>query len=365
MVSDFDQLTYKDDWKEAQERTEAWWHGKIIDRPAIRVTAPKAQVVEEANGEDSNYDREELEDYFTNPETVIPRLKERMKNTFWGGEAFPVMYPVSISMVAILSNYLGCPLKFVTKDTTWSEPVAERWEDLPDLTFNRENRWWKKSKKLLSEASKQAPGSYYVGVPDLNGPSEILSRLRGTERLAKDTIRRPKEVKEAIDKITYAWYRYWQAAQGTIHQHIGGYVFWMGIWSDIAAIDLQSDFSCMISPESFEYLILPSLRRQTEWVSRTIYHLDGPDAVKHLDALLSLEKLDGIQWVPGAGAPPASKWISLLRRIQEAGKLVHITVGKAEIPILLDKLDPEGLMMNIRCETESEAREVLEMVEEY
>jgi hypothetical protein len=30
-------------------------------------------------------------------------------------------------------------------------------------------------------------------------------------------------------------------------------------------------------------------------VERTIYHLDGPDAIRHLDALLELPALDGIQ----------------------------------------------------------------------
>jgi len=363
----FTELKYKQDWQECKERTEAWWHGEIIDRAAIRITAPKKEIPqEEVSGADLT--QEELEDYFTNPERAIPRFKERIENTYWAGEAFPVMYPVSISMVAILANYLGCPLKFVNKDTTWSDPIIddwEQWEDLSALSFDPENKWWKKSRKLLEKGSRGAPGNYYVGMPDLNGPSEILSRLRNSQRLAVDTVRRPQKVKEAIDQINYAWYRYWQASQGLIHQYVGGYIFMMGIWSEVPATDLQSDFSCMISPESFDELILPSVRQQTEWVPRTIYHLDGPDATRHLDSLLSLEKLDGIQWVPGAGAPPASEWISLLRKIQEAGKLVYIAVEKEEVEILLDKLDPEGLLMTTRCDSPREADELLEKVEQW
>lgn len=44
--------------------------------------------------------------------------------------------------------------------------------------------------------------------------------------------------------------------------------------------------------------------------------------MRHVDALLALPKLDGIQWIPGAGAPPVSEWIPLLEHIQAAGKLV-------------------------------------------
>lgn len=346
MTYEYEKLTYKEDWKDCQKRTKAWWHGEILDRAAIKVIAPRKKVKMEANEKREELTQKDLQNYFTNPERVIEREEKKIANTYWAGEAFPVMFPVSRSMVAVLANYLGCPLKFLNKETTWSEPIAERWDKPPELSFNPENRWWKKSKGLLEKASKKAAGRYYIGIPDLNGPSEILSRIRGAQRLAIDTIRNVNEVKKAIDDITYTWYRYWQAAQGIIHQYVGGYIFMMGIWSEVAAADLQSDFSCVISPEAFDELILPSLHQQTEWIPHTIYHLDGPDAIRHLDSLLSLKNLDGIQWVPGAGAPPTSKWISLLRKIQQAGKLIYVTVEKEEVKIILDKLTPEGLLIN-------------------
>ena len=39
-------------------------------------------------------------------------------------------------------------------------------------------------------------------------------------------------------------------------------------------------------------LAVPALDQQTRWVERTVYHLDGPGAIRHLDALLSLPELD-------------------------------------------------------------------------
>ena len=59
--------------------------------------------------------------------------------------------------------------------------------------------------------------------------------------------------------------------------------------------------------------------------------LDGPDAIRHLDSLLSLPKLSGIQWIPGAGSPSVSEWIPLLKRIQKAGKLQHLICQKGEV----------------------------------
>ncbi|MFW6270556.1 MAG: hypothetical protein ACOC4G_10810 [Bacillota bacterium] len=359
------ELKYKDNWKEAQQRIKAWWQGEIVDRAVVMVTAPKSDTANEEETTGSDFIQEELEDYFMNPDRVIPRMESRIKNTYWAGEAVPVGYPVSIGMVAILSNYLGCPLRFVDKNTTWSEPIIDNWEDRPDLKFNPRNKWWLKSKKLLKKAAARARGKYYIGLPDLNGPSEILSRLRREDRLAIDTLENKEEFKQALAEVNYAWYRYWQAAHGLIHQHIGGYFSMLGIYSEIQHTDLQSDFSIMISSEAYDELILPYIEQQTEWVQRTIYHLDGPGATRHLDSLLALDKLDGIQWVPGAGAPPPSGWISLLQKIQKAGKLLDISVNKEEVEILLKKLNPEGLLMKTRCDSPAEADELIQNVKKW
>ena len=48
---------------------------------------------------------------------------------------------------------------------------------------------------------------------------------------------------------------------------------------------------------------MPSLQQQCQKLDYTLYHLDGPDAIKHLDALMEIEELDALQWTPGAGKP--------------------------------------------------------------
>jgi hypothetical protein len=274
-----------------------------------------------------------------------------------------VVYPVSISMVAILTAYLGCPYRIVpVSNSAWASPIIDDWADRPPLVYDPDNMWWLTSRELLAAASRRAPGRYYVGVPDLNGPGEIVARLRGEEQLALDLLEAPKAVVAAIDEVNAAWLRYWEASVGTIHQWVGGYSYWMGLWSDLPSIDLQCDFSCMISPQMFETFFLPAIEQQTKWVSRTIYHLDGPNAARHLDSLLSLPHLDGIQWVPGAGAPPMSRWIRLLRRVQAKGKLLVLNCEPWEVETLLSELEPEGLLLSTRCDSEQEARRLLKNV---
>ena len=365
------ELTHKDDWQEAQRRLEAWWAGEIIDRAVIQVTAPR-----EGTGLASeDYERllaplgiaeEDVHGWFTDPGQVIPRLEKRVAATFWGGEAFPVVFPVSTSMVAILAAYLGCPYQVhAASRTGWAEPIIDDWAARPPLAFDPHNEWWLRSQRLLEAAAQRAPGHYYVGLPDLNGAGEIVARLRGSERLAVDLLENPQAVVAAVDEVNAAWLRYWEAAVGIIHQWVGGYFHWMGLWSDRPSTDLQCDFSCLISPRMFEEFYLPAIDQQTRWIDRTIYQLDGPGAVGHLDLLLSLPELDGIQWVPGAGAPPMSAWIRLLRRIQSRGKLLVLYCEPWEVETLLAELEPEGLLLSTHCRTEGEARELLKKVERW
>ena len=350
------ELEYKEDWEQARERIGAWWQGEVIDRAVIQVTAPKAgsTYVAPAIPDDR------LLEWSTDPDCVIPRLEQAVAATYWGGEAVPVMFPVSISLVAIPAAYLGCPYTIVPISYSgWASPIITDWATRRKLTFDPQNKWWLLSRQLLQAASQRAPGRYCVGLPDLNGPGELAALLRGPDRLAIDLLEQPDAVKAALVEANAAWLRYWEASIGTIHQWQGGYVHWMGIWSDVPSTDLQCDFSCMISPAMFQEFFLPGLDQQAAWVSRTIYHLDGPNAIRHLDLLLALPHLTGIQWVPGAGALPMSRWIRLLRRIQAGGKLLVAECEPWEVEVLLGELEPEGLLVKTHCASESEARELL------
>ena len=61
-------------------------------------------------------------------------------------------------------------------------------------------------------------------------------------------------------------------------------------------------------------------------MDHSFYHLDGPDATQHVDALLEIDELHGIQWTPGAGQEPVESevWWPMLHKIQEAGKSLFL-----------------------------------------
>ena len=350
------------DLESAQKRVEAWWNGEGGDRPVLLVTAPR-RGARAYDGPDTD----DLHRYFTDPELVLARLRWQLESTWYGGEAFPVVFPVSVQLVAILNKYLGAPNRYLTKHTAWSDPIIDDWAARPALRLDPANEWFATSRRLLEACVEWAESERipcFVGQPDLNGPTEILAGLRGAQRLALDFYDNPGEIKPALQEINLAWREAWRQLSAICHR-LGGWFFWMRIWSDRPAVDLQSDVSCLVSRELFDEYFLPFIEQQTAWAERTVYHLDGPGAIRHLDSLLALPRLTAIQWVPGAGAPGASHWIPLARRIQAAGKRLLLDCEPGEVETLARELRPEGLMLSTRCASEQEARDLLASLRIY
>ena len=79
----------------------------------------------------------------------------------------------------------------------------------------------------------------------------------------------------------------------------------------------------------------------------SIFHLDGPAAIRHLDTLLEIEELNAIQWVPGDGNPPAKAWLAMLKKIQSAGKCLWVSAPPEDVSTILEELRPEGLMIHV------------------
>jgi len=108
---------------------------------------------------------------------------------------------------------------------------------------------------------------------------------------------------------------------------------------------------------------MPFLIERATHADHAIYHLDGPDAVAHLDAILAIPEIGFIQWEPGAGGGDILGWIELMQKIQAAGKGLYVSGGphpiwKAEI--LLKQLKPEGLMLPVYAASIDEGEQFLQ-----
>ena len=110
----------------------AWWEGEVIDRPVVLVKAPKegmSRAEWDAIQSPEGVAADDIVDWFTNAERVVERQNRYVDATFWGGEAFPVTFPVATRMVAITAAYVGCPYTLdPVSHTGWAAPVIDGWD---------------------------------------------------------------------------------------------------------------------------------------------------------------------------------------------------------------------------------------------
>jgi hypothetical protein len=350
--------------KQTHDRYAAFWECSSLGRPLLFVTAPRSDA--EPHPDDKRpTDADDLNDWYLNPQRVLPRLARSVKNTYYTAEALPIVFPIATSLPAIQSGFMGGDY-FISQQngTGWCNPVID---DLTEwcktAAVDPDNLWWKRTLVLLREAKYLTKEGIIVAHPDTQGGGQILDLLRGTEHLAMDMIDQPEAIKAAMKIIDETWLEYWNTMNAVIGEYQNYHADWLQVYSDTPMVCPECDVSCMISNPMFNEFFVPSIRFQCETAGRSIYHLDGPGAIQHLDSLLEISSLTGIQWVPGAGEKPMQRdWIPLLQRIQKAGKCLHIACRSDELEILASVLRPDGLYIRTSCQTPDEAETLVDKI---
>ena len=124
----------------------------------------------------------------------------------------------------------------------------------------------------------------------------------------------------------------------------------------------------MISEKDFQRFAIPFFREQCEKIDYTLYHLDGVDAIRHLDAVLELKELNAVQWTPGVGQPQGGDpcWYDLYRKILSHGKsIMPCWVELGELKPLLDNVGNKGLNILMHFKTERDIEDALKIADEY
>ncbi len=331
-----------------------YWNKTNHDRPLISVYSNRRGATFSSMPTPRN-----TEDIWFDIDFIIARARHIFNTTFYGGEAFPLIYP-NLGP-DILGAICGCGLQFGT-DTSWAVHNVSDWRSLPKLEFSLDNEWFVKLQKITMALLEDAGDDYIVGVTDLHPGTDGLVSLRGPEKLCIDLFDEPEEIKSRIDEM-FAVYKTVLVEQNKLIRTVQKpSTNWMGILHpEKEWYVTSSDFSALISREQFDEFVVPGLCNELDFLPASIYHLDGAGALHHLDRLLSLNKLDGIQWVQGAGAPPAREWIHVYKQIQEAGKLIAAHCEPEDIRPLCESLRPEGVHLTCYAQNETQAAELTEL----
>lgn len=352
---------YKEDLNESKERLKAWWDHEIIDRPCIAyylfsdLKDLKIEYIYEYFGIPwylaQNWDN--FEDFLFKFEHILRTLS-------FGGEAIPRLFPNYGP--GIMAAVFGIEPKFQS-NTVWFHKDTSLEEIIPHLEgvkLNKNNLGYNRLLEITEYLAKRARNEYSSGLTDLGGVMDILSSFLGPSKIILTMKRRPSIIDTCRSIILEKLLEVYNELQSINERYVDGCNSWMPIWSAKRWYPIQSDFSAMLSPKYFKRFVLPDIITQAESMDSSIYHLDGPGQLIHLDDLLAEASITGIQWVPGAGDESSAneKWIPIYKKIQAAGKnLVIDNAGETpkRATRLYKKLEPEGLFMNLIFINKSEA----------
>jgi hypothetical protein len=342
------ELETKPDAGMVLQRMKAWWEREILDRPTIQITAPRPNPRPLPAKRHASVRERWLDTDF-----VIECAVIRAENTYWAGEILPSFWP-NLGP-EILTAALGAELVF-GEETSWSVPLLPHGADIPKLAVDANNPYVRVILEMTRRALAAGRGKFLVGLTDLHPGGDLAASLRDPQQLCLDLVLEPEQVHALMEQLRPAFIAFYELQHRLLRE--AGQTLttsWLPLFAAGRYYIPSCDFACLVSPQMFQEFFLPEIAPEIAWLDRSIYHLDGPKALPHLDAILALEKLDAVQWVWGAGNEPASQWMPVFRRIQAAGKNIHASIEPWEIPLFMECLRPEGVMLSTWARSVEEA----------
>jgi len=330
----------KPDYEKTLDRYRAYWACSVLDRPTVDIRLPKPGASPFPKKTYANWD-----DSWLDIDYRIEKTAYEMENTLFLGDSLPLVFP-NLGP-EIYSAWCGCGYRF-TEDSTWSEPAIRDWEeDAGKVRLDMNHPLFKTLERFTDGLLARGEGRFIPGLTDFHPGGDHLAALRDPADFAMDLLENPEHVKAELTASTDEYFAAYNHFYDRLKAGAGKDApisSWMGsLCGDGRFYIPSNDFSCMISNDMFREFFLPGIRQECRFYDQSVYHLDGPGALRHLDDLLAIPELNAIQWVFGAGNEGYARWVDVYRRIQKAGKGNVLYVDKSELPLVYETLRPEGI----------------------
>ncbi len=353
---------YKPDFARTMQRFEAFWAREALDRPVVQflgLEKPVEQRIPLPVARHATVDERWLDvDY----QVALTRAK--IANGEYPGDTLPLALP--LLGPEVFSAFYGCALHFSEHDTGWSDPILHDWSHADQLHLDWNNFYFEKLTALSDALVEAGRGKWITGMSDWHVGADALAAFRDPQALAVDLIEHPAEVKALLKRVTddyFAVYDFFYTRLRTAGLPLTS---WTPLAADGKYYILQCDFSIMISQAMYREFFLDGLRSECQFLDHSIYHLDGPGALRHLEDILAIPELDALQWVPGAGNEVFNRWVWVYQKAQKAGKGIQVNCSFREIETVMQTLNPRGLYIIVMdCPSVEVADDILKRLEKW
>lgn len=348
------------DWEKRIQRQDAFWDCEIIDRPFVSISChspnpdfPPLPEKKHASIKDRWFDLEYTAD----------KALHNIMNVQYFGDALPTFNPNFGPEV--LSAFFGMEMEF-SESTSWGIPNLESWDDLSKIHFNEDNYYYRKMHEYTDILLEKGRNRFYVGLTDFHPGGDAVAAFRDPMQLNYDMIDHFDEVKKLVMVLNPIYFSIFDSFYNKITgEYKNATTCWASVVSSRKWYVPSNDFSCMVSKAMFDEAFLPGLIEECRFYQNSIYHLDGPGALQHLDSLLDIKELNAIQWVFGAGNGRPTDWLHVYQKCQDAGKGIQMHISPDELDTIIENLKPNGVWLGIGAGNPEEAEQLIRKVEKW
>jgi hypothetical protein len=322
----------KPDFEDVQKRMQAFWHQDVWDRPmaVFNLQKPAAERVPTPVSHHASPDERWMD-----TEYLLAYVQAALSNQLFMGDSLPIAWPNLGPEV--MSAMYGCPLHFGDYGTSWSDPILSDWANVDQVRLDWNSPYLRKLHEM-TDALLAAGKDWHPG-------GDCVAAFRDPMNLAIDMIHNKEQIVDLLTRVEADYFKLYNVFYDKLHAAGQPITAWLPLFDNSKFYIPSNDFSIMVSDAMFREVFLPGIVRECQFLDRSFYHLDGPGALHHLEAILAIPELDGLQFVPGAGNEGFSKWVRVYQKAQAAGKSIYVELTPGDINLLMDTLKPGGVML--------------------
>jgi hypothetical protein len=332
----------KPNYEDTRKRFAAFWNRDLLDRPLIQfsLNKPDNERIEIPLGRHKTQPITQLD-----VRSEAERCHASLMNQVFLGDTLPVALPNHSP--AVMTVFYGCCLSLLKDGTYWNAPLGEPGDPIRSVTFDWQSPWLKYLHQMTDALLDAGWGRSITGMGNWFMGADCLAAILGPQRLAAALIEEPDWVRKTLDQLQQDFERLFNEFYIKLKNAGQPGTAWIPLLSEGKYYVVANDFSALVSNAMFCNFFLDGIIRECRFLDHSIYHLDGPTALRHLDTILEVKELDGVHFVPSPSDASFKHWMSVYKRIQDAGKCLIVDCCIEEIDEIPSQLKPDGLLLHV------------------
>ena len=280
------------------------------------------------------------------PEAFIePYYRRTLRGNPLDGDLYWVLKPPRA--LPWLEAIIGCGVHVSDRARSMTAVAPAVVPDLAGLDLDA-NGWLRLMTAFTQNLAAHFGDRYPVGQTVMRGPSDMLAALLGLS-FYTELCDNPAPMKVLARRCTDLWIKVLQAQYRHIPAYQGGYVAGtMGVWAPGPVAVYQEDAAGFISESMYREVFWECDTAIANAFPYSLLHLHSA-SLRMLTAVLEIPRLTAVNVVVDPLGPTLADLLTDLRRIQAAGKALHLhgDLSAEDIRLVRSTLSVDGLCLSL------------------